>query len=44
MQSLAVVTAAKIVAYRGRPGGRIVLHSVNETAHMIARRAVDAAA
>lgn len=29
---------------RRMPGGRIVLHSVNETAHMIARRAVDAAA
>ncbi|MER6283073.1 histidine phosphatase family protein [Streptomyces sviceus] len=28
---------------RRMPGGRIVLHSVNETAHMIARRAVDAA-
>ncbi|TLS47017.1 histidine phosphatase family protein [Streptomyces montanus] len=29
---------------RRLPGGRIVLHSVNETAHMIAERAVDAAA
>ncbi|WP_112273652.1 histidine phosphatase family protein [Lentzea terrae] len=29
---------------RRLPGGRIVLHSVNETAHMIAERAVDAVA
>ncbi|MER5428567.1 histidine phosphatase family protein [Streptomyces sp. NPDC002588] len=29
---------------RRMPGGRIVLHSVNETAHMIADRAVDAVA
>jgi len=29
---------------RRLPGGRIVPHSVNETAHMIAERAVDAAA
>ncbi|GAA4543214.1 MULTISPECIES: histidine phosphatase family protein [Streptomyces] len=29
---------------RRMPGGRIVLHSVNETAHMVAQRAVDAVA
>ncbi|MFH8658040.1 histidine phosphatase family protein [Streptomyces afghaniensis] len=29
---------------RRMPGGRIVLHSVNETAHMVAERAVDAVA
>ncbi len=29
---------------RRMPGGRIVLHSVNETAHMIAERAVEAVA
>ncbi|MFE9644634.1 histidine phosphatase family protein [Streptomyces sp. NPDC006365] len=29
---------------RRLPGGRIVLHSVNETAHMVAERAVDAVA
>lgn len=29
---------------RRMPGGRLVLHSVNETAHLIAERAVDAAA
>jgi broad specificity phosphatase PhoE len=29
---------------RRMPGGRIVLHSVNETGHLIAERAVDAAA
>jgi probable phosphoglycerate mutase len=29
---------------RRMPGGRIVLHSVNETGHLVAERAVDAAA
>lgn len=29
---------------RRMPGGRIVLHSVNETAHLVAERAVDAVA